>query len=91
MKYFYIIVIGLLFVGCTSNKKIISTQAFKKAYEESKTIHSMKSYTLQKPKDDYICILKKEMSLYDKNRWNESEICAEIKNLDKGIKEELEL
>jgi len=76
-----LILLGGIFVitGCTSNKRIISTKAFKKAYEESQTMHSMKSYTIQKPKDGYICILKKEMSLYDKSRWNESEICAEIK------------
>ena len=90
-KILIISILLVLSIGCSNNKRSISTHAFKKAYEESKIINSMKSYTIQKPEDGYICILKKEISLYDKSRWKESEICSAIESLDKEMKEELEL
>jgi len=86
--------IGLLLIltGCTNNNtKIISTEKFQKEYENSKIAHSMRSYKLLDKQDGYICLLKKKMSLYNKSKWSEEQICSEIDKLSISLKKELGL
>jgi len=73
----------------SSNIRMVSSNEFKKEYKNSKIFHTTKSYTLLNVKKGKICLEKKEMSSFNKNKWNKELICIQIDLLDKDMKEDI--
>lgn len=88
----YLLSIFTMINGCTSNTtttQMVSSNEFKKEYENSKVQHTMKSYKLLNTKNGRICLEKEEMSYFNKNKWNKKIICTQIDLLDKDMKNEI--
>ena len=90
IKQIFIVLFVYVLTGCdSSHQKIISTKKFEKEYEYSKVEHSMKHYEILDEKDGIVCLMKKEMSLLNKSKWNEQEICSKIDELRFSVRKEL--
>lgn len=88
------ILLFLLILGCENNniqKKYLTPNEFEMEYKESKIAHSIKSYESVFIKDQYVFLKKREMSLFDKNRWKEKILYTQFDSLKPEIQREISI
>jgi len=90
MKITIYLSIFILMVGCTQiEKKHLSSIAFEKEYNQSKILHTMRSYKAPFIENSYVFLKKREMSFINKNYWTETLIYTEFNHLNSNLQKEI--
>ena len=77
-------------IGCNNiENKYVSSLEFEKEYNQSKLLHTVRSYEPLFVKNNYVFLKRKEMSLFNKNNWSEVLFYTEFNNLNFNIKKEI--
>jgi len=73
MKTIIYLSIFILMLSCNSiHKKHLSSLKFEKEYNQSKMMHTMKSYEAPFIENSYVFKKKREMSFINKDNWTET-------------------
>jgi len=90
MKITIYLSIFILMVGCNHiDKKHLSSIAFEKEYNQSKILHTMRSYEAPFIENSYVFLKKREMSFINKDNWTETLIYTEFNHLNSNLQKEI--
>lgn len=78
LLFLIILMINMSACSSSSNIRIISSDDFKREYQNSKILHTMTSYKLLNVKNGRICLEKKEISSYNQAKWDKEIICTQL-------------
>ena len=92
MKTIIYLSIFILMIGCNHiERKHLSSIEFEKEYNQSKILHTMKSYEAPFIENSYVFLKKREMSFINKDNWSEVLIYTELNHLNSKLQKEITL